>query len=68
MANYDLCVVFSGSKLPEFPGKTELVAFFSWLDFVDSLIKASCDVIAAALALAVKENFLRQCLEVTITR
>ncbi len=51
------------SGLPEFNGKSELVAFFSWLDFCDSLVKASERVIAEALANEMRDTFFEDRLQ-----
>lgn len=51
------------SSVPDFPGKTELVAFYSWLDFCDSLIKGALDAIADALAADIRSEFLEKVVE-----
>lgn len=58
----------SGSHLPEFPGKSELVAFFSWFDFCDNLVKDSLTVIADNVARAIREVFFENVIEVAFTQ
>lgn len=43
----------------DFAGKTELVAFFSWLDFCDDLISKSHPVIRDSLVEAVEVQFFQ---------
>lgn len=60
----DLFLVIS----PDFAGKSELVSFYSWLDFTDNLIKSSTPIISEALSEAVREVFLEKCLEVNFNQ
>ena len=53
----------AGSHLPDFPGKAELVSFFSWLDFCDDLVGKSAPAISEAVSADIRENFLEAVLE-----
>jgi len=44
--------------LPEFQGRSELVAFFSWLDYADDLCSCPMSIVAQAAADGVREHFL----------
>jgi hypothetical protein len=53
----------ASSDATDFKGRAELVAFFSWLDYCDTLVKESVDTISRAVAAAVGEDFFVGCLE-----
>ncbi len=53
----------AGDAPGDFKGKPELVAFFCWLDYCDTLVKESVDVISSAVAAAIGEDFFVGCLE-----
>uniref|UniRef100_A0A8B9NF18 Family with sequence similarity 160 member B2 n=1 Tax=Accipiter nisus TaxID=211598 RepID=A0A8B9NF18_9AVES len=46
-----------------FPGKENLAAFFSWLDYLDELVMGAHPVVADAIAEAVEEKFFRGILQ-----
>jgi len=48
---------------PTFLGRTELLAFFSFLDFLDHLIRVSHTFVAQSLASEIKEQFFERLLE-----
>jgi len=48
---------------PSFQGRTELLAFFSFLDFLDHLIRVSHSFTAQSLASEIKEQFFERHLE-----
>ena len=52
--------------LAEFPGKSELVSFFSWLDFCDNLVKTAAAFIAEAAARSIRERFFEAVIETEI--
>jgi len=48
---------------PTFQGRTELLAFFSFLDFLDHLIRVSHSFVAQSLATEIREQFFERHLE-----
>merc|ERR1719154_271482 len=48
---------------PTFLGRTELLAFFSFLDFLDHLIRVSHSFVAQSLATEIREQFFERHLE-----
>ena len=53
----------SSSKLSNLRCRFELVGFFCWLDFCDTLTKESVDVVSRAVAASLVDDFFVACIE-----
>lgn len=53
----------TGAKLPDFPGKSELVMFFSWIDFCDDLVMKGNELVADAVAETVRKSLFEDRLQ-----
>ncbi|XP_034835804.1 FHF complex subunit HOOK interacting protein 2A-like [Maniola hyperantus] len=54
---------FCEQSAPRFPGRRQLTAFFSWLDYCDTLMKECHPIIAAHLARVFRSHFLEAAAE-----
>ncbi|XP_040573325.1 FHF complex subunit HOOK interacting protein 2A [Lepeophtheirus salmonis] len=48
----------------EFPGKSHIISFFAWFDYVDNLVRRAHPLIGEYLCYSFNKHFLENCLEI----